>query len=60
MRKTLTYTLKLPRKCSIIETNKDAKALKIHSVILFCDRLCAVVSLQRLAVILTVVFGPIH
>merc|ERR1711974_53327 len=39
------------------ECNKNAKALKLHSVILLFSRLYAVIAfLQRLIVILTVVF----
>merc|ERR1712240_819126 len=43
-----------------VKKNKNAKALKLHSVILLFPRLCAIESLQRLAVILTVVFDRMH
>ena len=47
--------------CSFIEKNKNAKALKLHSVILLFSRLYAIIAfLQRLSVILTVVFDQMH
>ena len=43
------------------QQNKNAKALKLHSVILLFPRLYAIIAFsQRLTVILTVVFDQMH